>query len=48
MSFDSYLVVSILQTQCLSKGCDVYSDYSNFASNEDRQWTAINLGLGTC
>lgn len=38
---------SILQTQCLTKGCNVYSDYSNFASNEEREWTAINLGLGT-
>jgi hypothetical protein len=38
---------SILQTQCIAKGCDVYSDYSNFAANDERQWTAINLGLGT-
>lgn len=37
---------SILQTQCITKGCDVYSDYSNFAANDERQWTAINLGLG--
>lgn len=37
---------SILQTHCITKGCDVYSDYSNFEPNDQKQWTALNLHLG--
>lgn len=36
---------SILQTQCINKGCYVYSDYSDNASNPQREWTALNIGL---
>lgn len=37
---------SILQTHCITKGCDVYSDYSNYEPNDQKQWTALNLNLG--